>query len=259
MSLINPPVAAAPAVTGAAADAPAVVAPAPAAAPDSGLTFDTPAPAAPAATEAPAPAADAAAPVRPAGLPDAFWDDATGVKTAEAVARLAELETADAARRADVPADPSGYKLELAEPIIDPVTKGAITFNAEDPLAKGALAWAHENGVSQAGLSKLLGVFAQNEMAALAERNAAVAAETAKLGAAADARFAAVSAGLTKHAGEAGAKAIMASLGSAEAVIAIETVLKSIAGPSIGTPPPGKPANSLDGLSGSDLLSAVLK
>ncbi len=256
MSLINPPVAAAPAVTGV-AEAPAVVAPAPVAAPDSGLTF-APDAAAPAPV-ADAPAAEVAAPVRPDGIPDEYWDEATGVKTAEAVARLTELETADAARRAEVPADPSGYKLVPAEPIIDPVTKSEITFNADDPLAKGALAWAHEHGVPQAGVSKLLSLFAQNEMAALADRNAAIAAETAKLGSAADARFAAVSAGLTKHAGEAGAKAIMANLGSADAVIALESVLKSITGPTIGTPPPGKPASSLDGLSDVDLLSSVLK
>lgn len=213
-------------------------------------------PAVPAAAPAAEPAAPVAPPVRPEGLPDAFWDETTGVKTTEAVARLTELETAEAARVAGIPADAASYKLEPAEPILDPVSGKAIAFNAEDPLAKAATAWAHENGVTQIGLSKLLGVFAQNEMAALAQHNATVAAETAKLGANSDARFTAVSTALKAHAGEAGAKAIMSTLGSADAVIALEAVVKALGGPSIGTPPAGATSDTA-GLSGVELLAAI--
>jgi hypothetical protein len=205
-----------------------------------------------------APAVVAEAPVRPEGLPDSFWDAATGVKTTEAVARLVELETAAAARAADVPADVAGYKLEAAEPITDPTTGKAVSFNAEDPLAKSALAWAHENGVGQAALSKLLGVFAGNEMAALKAHTDHVAAETAKLGANHEARITALSSALAKHGGEAGAKAIMGNLGTADAVVALEAVVKALAGPSLGTPPVAAAKASLGDLSGVDLLAASL-
>ena len=197
------------------------------------------------------------APVRPDGVPDAYWDTTTGLKSAEAIARLTELETADASRREGVPADASGYKLELAEPILGSDGKTPIGFNAEDPLAKGALAWAHENGVSQAGLSKLLGVFAANEMAGLKAVSESVAAETAKLGANSDARFTAVNSALTAHAGADGAKAIMAGVGTAAAVEALERVLKAITGPSVGSPPVAVKTTSHAELHGADLLSAL--
>lgn len=236
MSLIQPSeAAAAPAV--AAEPAVAAVAAAPAVA-------DTTAALTPEAVAAPV--VEAAAVVEPVADP-------------VAVARLAELEAAEVARKADVPADAAGYKLEPAEPILDPATGKPVTFDANDPLAKAAVTWAHENGIPQAGFAKLLGVFAANEMAALAAHNATVATETAKLGASHEARFAAVSAALAKHAGETGAKAIMSTLGSADAVIALEAVVKALGGPSIGTPTPNSKTAALDGLSGVDLLSAVLK
>ena len=239
MSLINAPVAEAAAVETPVVADPAVAAVA----------------AVPAAPSVEAPAQ--VTPVRPDGVPDAYWDAATGLKSTEALARLGELETADAARREGVPTDAAGYKLELAEPILDPTTKQPISFNAEDPLAKGATAWAHENGVSQAGLSKLLGLFAANEMTALAAHNESVAAETAKLGANSDARFDALGKAFTAHAGAEGAKAIMSSLTSAAAVEALEKVIKAIAGPAIGSPPVAADSSTNADLSGVDLLSAI--
>lgn len=246
MSLVQiPDAVAAPAVEAPVVDAPVV---APVVAP---VTAD------PAVALAPSAPLAVAPPVRPEGLPDSFWDAATGVKTPEVLARLTELETADASRRAELPADAAGYKLEPAEPIIDPVSKLPVTFNADDPLAKGALAWAHENGVSQPAVSKLLSLFAQSEMAGMAATTARVNAEIEKLGAGSDARFAAVNAGLVQHAGAEGAKALMASLGSAAAVEALEKVLKATGGPSIGSPPAVAKASQFEGLSGVDLLSAI--
>lgn len=236
-------------------ETPAAVTPPVAAAPTGAVENLFPV-AAPAAEPVAAP--DASPPVRPEGVPDALWDPATGIKTTEAIARLGELEAADAARKEGVPADASGYKLELAEPINDPTTGKPIGFNADDPLAKSAVAWAAKNQVSQGALSELLGAFATNEMSALAEHNANVSAETAKLGPQGQARIEAVSAALAKHSDAAGAKAIMSSLGSAEAVSALEKVIKSITGPSLGTPPVTTKSPT-DGLHGVALLSAHLK
>lgn len=257
MSLITAPDAAAAAVT---ADPPVVAA---VAAPVAAAVADTTAALTDPAAAVVTPVVEAAAvvpPVKPEGLPDGLWDEVAGVKTVEAVTRLVELEAADKARTAGIPATAADYKLEPAEPILDPVSGKPVTFNADDPLAKAALSWAHENQVPQASLAKLLGVFAANEMAALTAHNSHVAAETAKLGANSEARFASISTALTAHAGEAGAKAIMGNLGSADAVIALEAVLKKLAGPSIGTPPAAAAKNAnLADLTGVDLLSAVLK
>lgn len=207
------------------------------------------------AVETPA-AVVAAAPVRPEGLADAFWDDAAGVKTPEVLARLTELEAADAARVAGVPADASGYKLETAEPIMGPDGKTPIAFNADDPLAKGATAWAHANGIPQKAVSELLGLFAGSEIAAMKANNDRIAAELGKLGANSDARFTALNASLTAHAGAEGAKAIMATLGSAAAVEAMEKLTKALAGPSVGSPPANSNSSS-SGLSGVELLNHI--
>lgn len=227
---------------------------APAATPAAVVVVDAPAEPVVAAPDAPA---VAASPVRPEGIPDAFWDAATGFKTTEAVARLGELEAADTARRADVPADASGYKLELSTPITDPTTGNPIGFNAEDPLAKAATAWAHQHVIPQTALSGLLAVFAQNEMANLAAANASVAAETAKLGENGQARLTAVSSALAAHAGVDGAKSIMANLAGADAVIALEKVVKALGGPAIGSPPAVAKTAVGAGLSGVELLSAI--
>jgi hypothetical protein len=79
----------------------------------------------------------AAAPARPEGLPDTYWDDAAGVKP-EAYSRLAELEAADAARRAGVPESADKYELKVADTIVGLDGK-PIQFDAADPLVAGIL------------------------------------------------------------------------------------------------------------------------
>ncbi|MFC5373974.1 hypothetical protein ACFPIF_15530 [Brevundimonas faecalis] len=185
-----------------------------------------------------------AAPARPEGLSDAYWDDASGVKL-EAYARLAELEAADAARREGVPESAEGYALEPDEPVIG-ADGQPVVFDADDPLAKAILPALHEAGLSQAAVSKILGAYARSEAevaAADAKATAAfVAAEQTKLGANHSARTAALHGQVIAAIGAGPAEAIRQQMRSADAVIALETLVSKLQGPVIGAAPLTPPA-----------------
>lgn len=191
-----------------------------------------------------APAAEPAAPVRPDGIPDAYWDDAAGVKP-EAYARLAELEAADTARREGVPESAEAYKLEPDDPVLGADGK-PVTFDADDPLAKAILPALHEEGLSQAAVSKILGAYAANEVeatkAAQAETAAYVAAEQAKLGSNHATRTAALHGQVIAAIGQDAAEALRSKMTDAAAVIALETLVSKLQGPAIGAVPLKPPA-----------------
>jgi hypothetical protein len=212
-----------------------------------------------AAAAAAAQAAAPAAPVRPEGLADQFWDATAGVKTTDLIAHATALEAAETARKAGVPADAAGYKLDLAEPVMGADGKTPVAFNADDPMAKGALDWAAKHQVPQAALSELLAHYATTQVAEMKAATEAATAEQAKLGANATARINAVGSAVTAKVGEAGAKALMAEIGSSAAFEAVEKLIAGQAGPSLASPPPGgaAAANQFEGLHGADLLSAV--
>ncbi|GAA0768876.1 hypothetical protein [Brevundimonas olei] len=193
---------------------------------------------------APAAPAEPAAPVRPEGIPDAYWDDAAGVKP-EAYARLAELEAADAARREGVPESADGYKLETGDPVLGADGK-PVTFDADDPLAKAIFPALHEAGLSQAAVSKILGAYAANEVeatkAAQAETAAYVAAEQAKLGSNHATRTAALHGQVIAAIGQDAAEALRSKMTDAAAVIALETLVSKLQGPALGAPPLKNPA-----------------
>lgn len=198
-------------------------------------------PATPAAVmAAPEPVAAPVAPARPDGLPDTYWDDAAGVKP-EAYARLAELEATEAARRAGVPESPDKYELKVSDDIVGLDGK-PVTFDPADPLAAAVLPVFHELGIGQEGVSKLLGAFAAQEVAAAKEQAAFIAGEQAKLGAEHAKRTGAIHSVVTAQIGAEGAEAIRMSMGSAEAVIALEKLVAKIQGPAIGAAPLQTPA-----------------
>lgn len=205
---------------------------------------------------APAEAAAApAAPVRPDGLPDTYWDDAVGVKP-EAFSRLAELEAAEAERRAGLPESADKYELKLAEEIVGLDGK-PVEFDATDPLAQAVLPVLHELGVPQAGVEKLLTAFTKLEVEAAKEEAAHIAAERTKLGAEHVKRTSAIHAALTAAVGADGADAIRMSMRSADAVIALETLVSKLTGAAISAGPPATPDSDLEGLSGEALLTAL--
>lgn len=217
---------------------------------------DTPAEGAVASTETivePAAVAAPAAPVRPEGLADDFWDDAAGIKTDAVLAKLNEYQAAEAARAGQVPADVAGYVLETPEPILD-LAGNPVGFNANDPLAQGVLGVLHKHGVGQAAASELLATYANSVIAEARASNEALQAETAKLGANAPARIAAVRAAVVAHA-PAQAEALMAGLGTADAVIALEGLIAKLTGAGMTAAPTSKP-DPYEGLSGGALIEA---
>ena len=195
------------------------------------------------------------APARPDGLPDTYWDDAAGVKP-EAYSRLAELEAADVARRAGVPESADKYELKIADTIVGMDGK-PVQFDAADPLVAGILPVLHELGLSQEGVSKLLGAYAVQEIEAAKEQAAFVASEQAKLGDAHKARTAAIHASVVAAVGAEQAEAIRLSMTSAAGVIALEQLVAKVTGVAVGAAPPAAPNADLEGLSGQALLTAI--
>ena len=214
---------------------------------------------APAATAVPpTPAVEppaAAAPARPEGLPDTYWDDAVGVKP-EAYSRLAELEAAEQARRAGVPESADKYALTLPEPIVGLDGK-PVEFDAADPLAAAVLPVLHDLGIPQEGVSKLLGAFAKQELAAAQAQQEYVAAEQAKLGAAHATRTTAIHNAVTAAIGAEGAEALRRNMSDAAGVIALEQLVSKLSGAAISAAPPATPEKPFEGLHGADLLAAA--
>ena len=206
--------------------------------------------------ESGAPAAPAA-PVRPEGLPDAYWDDAAGVKP-EAFARLIALETEAAARAEGVPETVDGYTFALPEDMKDVKDPDGnpVAIDKNDPLAKAAAAWAKEQGISDKALSGLLAGYVKTEIEAAAADKAALQAEVAKLGPTAKERIGAYSAAVKQHAGPK-AQALLDSINSADAAEAVEALITSLRGPAIGGAPPQQKTDEFEGLSGSALLAAA--
>lgn len=204
---------------------------------------------------APAPAAEPAAPaapVRPDGLPDAYWDDATGIKP-EAFAKLAELE----AVASDVPATAADYKLDLPEDVVG-LDGQPVRIDADDPLAQAILPALHEAKIGQAAVSKIVQAYAAAEVsAAKAEAEAAKAwreAETAKLGKEHEKRTAALHGQVIAAVGPEGAEALRAQMRSADAILALETLVSKIQAPSMSAAPltPPSPRSVTERLYGSN-------
>ncbi|WP_374387084.1 hypothetical protein [Brevundimonas sp.] len=197
--------------------------------------------AAPAPEAASAPAAPAA-PSRPEGLPDAYWDEANGVKP-EAYARLAELEAAEAARAEGVPEKAEDYRLEPTEPVLGEDGK-PVALDTSDPLAQAALGVFVKHKLPQAAVSDLMQAFVQSEIegakAVAAEQSERRAAEIKKLGATEDAvktRTAAVHGQLVGALGAEHAEAIRSVMTNASAFLALEALVSKLQGPAITAAP----------------------
>lgn len=228
----------------AAAAEPAASAPAP----------STAVPVTPPAAEASLIAAAPAATQRPDNLPDAFWDDATGIKP-EAYARLAELETKEAERAAALPPTAADYKLDPLEPVLGPDGQ-PVAADPEDPIIKAALPALHKHGVPQAAISEILRdvLKAQvDDAAALnAENTRFVADQQALLGAEHKARTAAIHNQVIAAIGAEAAEALRLQMRSAPAVIALEALVSKLQGPALGAKPatPSAPASLAERLYG---------
>lgn len=194
--------------------------------------------------------------VRPEGLDDAFWDDATGLKTGDLVSALRDLQAKETERLAGVPAEGDSYDLALPEGF--EVPEGyAVEIKADDPLWADFQSIAREAGLPKGDFGKFVGAFAKYQIAAQQADVNAFVAEKGKLGANADTRIKAAETYLTTNLPKVQAEALGAALLTADGVQGLERLIALKSGPSAATGVGASGVNKFDGLHGGDLLDAV--
>lgn len=218
----------------------------------------------PAATEPPAqnpespPPAPEAPPahVRPEGIPDEFWDDATGLKVGDLATAYRELTAKEAERTADVPAEAEAYDLALPEDFEKP--EGfEVEIKADDPLWAGFQALGKKYGLSRAAFTEFVGEFAKYQIQnAQADVESYVAAKTA-LGANAETRIKAAESWLGVNLPKAEAQALGGALITADGIKAVERLIALKSGPRATEGAGASSVNEFEGLHGGDLLDAV--
>jgi hypothetical protein len=211
-----------------------------------------------AGAETAAPAGEAAsAPVRPEGLPDEFWDDATGVKAGDVWSALRDLKAAQEAKTADLPKDGEAYDLALPADLVLP--EGAeVVINKDDPLWADFQAIARESGVGKAGFQKFVGAFAKYQAAAQVADVETYTAEMGKLGANAVARRDSAANYLKANLSTAQAEALGGALISADGIAALETIIRLKSGPVAATGVGASAGSSeFEGTHGASRLEAI--
>lgn len=193
--------------------------------------------------------------VRPEGMPDEFWDDQTGVKSADLLVAYQELKAQTEAAKADLPAEPTGYELKLSDAV--KVPEGfKVEIDAQDPFFADVTKELHGLGVGQAGVQKLVDAYAKAQIAEQEQAVAAYSAEKGKLGERADARIQAIQQWVTANLPKEQAAAVIGSIYNAAQVQAFERIIKLR---SDASPAPGgqQTPSSLEGLRGAELLEAI--
>lgn len=211
----------------------------------------------PAPSPEPAPTPEVStAGVRPEGIPDEFWDDATGLKTGDLAAAYRDMVAKDAERTADVPGEADAYDLALPEGFDLP--EGIeIEIKADDPLWSEFQAIGKEQGVTKSGFQKFVGAFAKYQVAAQqADVNDYVAQKTA-LGTNADVRIKAASDWMGANLTKSEADALGGALISAEGVKALERIIGLKSGPRAAEGAGSTAVSKFEGLHGGDLLDAI--
>jgi hypothetical protein len=166
-------------------------------------------------------------PARPGYVPEAFWDAEAGsvreTEFGQHLTDLAALKDAADARAAAIPAEATGYKLELPETVKLP--EGA-ALNLEDPLFVAAQSKAHELGLTQAEFSKLAGLVVQGQIQERQQLADFRKTERAKLGSNSVARVEAVETALKGRFGD-DAQHLIPLLVSSRQVVLMEKLLSS--------------------------------
>jgi len=176
-------------------------------------------------------ATQAAAPARPDWLPENFHDAKTGPKWDDFGKHYAEVITRDAAeqiRRNALPAKPDDYKIELPKDFVVP--QGVeFKFDDANPALANARALYHDimsGKVSgQEGFSKLLGLYAAEQVTQKQNYTTWAQAEQQKLGANGPARITAIEQYLTGKLGPDTAKLMMAGIAAAGQVEGWEKII----------------------------------
>jgi hypothetical protein len=124
-------------------------------------------------------------------------------------------------RRAAVPADPAGYKVEMPADTVMPAGM-QWQFNEADPALAVARSWAFKNGLTQEQFSGLLGQYAQMEAGKEAQFRNTMKGEIDKLGANGPMRVTALQTWLNGTIGAELTKSLTAGLFSERQVLALE-------------------------------------
>lgn len=195
----------------------------------------------------PAPVPQAAA--RPEYIPEAHWDPAANKVRDEAAlsAHYNQIIARDAAAQSQAlsrPQTPDAYKIELPADFTPPAGV-EFKFNDADPLLAQARTVAHENGLSQEGFSKLLGLYAGTQVSSAQAVKTAHDAEIAKLGPAGPARVTAVTTVFEAVLGSAEGKQLASRLFTAADVQIAEKLVAKLTGQGTfkqsGREPPAAP------------------
>lgn len=194
--------------------------------------------------------------VRPEGLPDDLWDDATGVKTGDLWAQFRDMQAKEAERTADVPGAEDAYDLALPADVTVP--EGLeVEFAKDDPFWSEIQGVAKEAGVNRAAFGKFVGAFAKYQIAAQQQQVEAYVAEKTALGANADQRIDAAGKWLKANLPGAQADALGGALISKAGVEGLEALIRLKSGPLATTGAGATATNQFEGLHGAARLEAI--
>lgn len=147
----------------------------------------------------------AQAPARPEWAPERYWDasknELKGADLRKDFDQLSAWKAAEDSKRATLPPDPNGYKVETTSNFKPP--EGVEwKLDADDPAWGVARTVAHKYGIPQAALNEFADAFAGYMVGDAAKMQAAAKGEIAKLGTAGPARVDAVTKWLEATAGD---------------------------------------------------------
>ncbi|MGV7215899.1 hypothetical protein [Bradyrhizobium sp. UFLA05-112] len=125
--------------------------------------------------------------------------------------QMLSRQAIDDQRKATLPANADGYKLELPEGTVLPGNQ-QVQFDANDPGLIAARNWAHARGLDQAAFSEMLSIYASHVATQQATIAEAAQRELAKAGSNATQRVDAVGRWITAEIGHADAKPILSTM-----------------------------------------------
>jgi hypothetical protein len=154
---------------------------------------------------------------------------------------LMERKSLEESRRAQMPATPGDYSLDLSPDFQYPPGIDGWAFDTQNPttaaLLGAAKEFAHTHGLDQPAFSKLLGLYASHEIAEQGRFAAAKAAELAKLGSNAVGRIDAVTTFLESQVGSDLTKALRLTMHTAKSVEAVERIMRNFTSQGVGGSP----------------------
>jgi hypothetical protein len=160
---------------------------------------------------------------------------------------LMERKAAEDSRRATMPRDAAGYSLDLPEGFVLPPDVSEWAWNLEDPNSAALLGqakeWAFAHQIDGPAFSKLLGLYASNQIADQQRFDQARKAEVTKLGPNISVRVDSVNTWLEAQVGSTLAHALRQTMVTARSVEAYEKLMRSFITQGVG----GSPGAGRDG------------